>query len=182
MSDVVTLARLARESLARGLSALQDPHIPPQLAELAAPIAQAMGALHQIRALGRGSGHARRSDRAHQHSGRLDPAANAAPAAPGRHGCDGGGRRCLRQRAQSDALRPCCRPSTGEGSGPPGGGLRSAASRCLCAASGPTGRLRSTGLPAACSAAASASWRLRGPTSASGAGPRGLATRGGAEG
>ncbi|MGO9835809.1 MAG: PilZ domain-containing protein [Polyangiaceae bacterium] len=48
MSDVVTLARLARESLARGLSALQDPHIPPQLAELAAPIAQAMGALHQI--------------------------------------------------------------------------------------------------------------------------------------
>jgi hypothetical protein len=49
VSDVVTLARLARESLARGLSALQsDPHIPPQLAELAAPIAQAMGALHQI--------------------------------------------------------------------------------------------------------------------------------------
>jgi hypothetical protein len=49
VSDVVTLARLARESLARGLGALQsDPHIPPQLAELAAPIAQAMGALHQI--------------------------------------------------------------------------------------------------------------------------------------
>lgn len=49
MSDVVTLARLARESLGRGLSALQgDPHIPPHFSELAAPIAQAMGALHQI--------------------------------------------------------------------------------------------------------------------------------------
>ena len=49
MSDVVTLARTARESLARGLNALQgDPNIPPHLVELAAPIAQAMGALHQI--------------------------------------------------------------------------------------------------------------------------------------
>jgi Tfp pilus assembly protein PilZ len=49
VSDAVTLARLARESLARGLSALQaDPNVPPRLLELAAPIAQAMGALHQI--------------------------------------------------------------------------------------------------------------------------------------
>ena len=49
MSDVVTLARTARESLSRGLNALQgDPSVPPQLLELAAPIAQAMGALHQI--------------------------------------------------------------------------------------------------------------------------------------
>jgi hypothetical protein len=49
VSDVVTLARTARESLSRGLNALQsDPNIPPQLLELAAPIAQAMGALHQI--------------------------------------------------------------------------------------------------------------------------------------
>ncbi len=49
MSDVVTLARTARESLARGLNALQgDPSVPPHLVELAAPIAQAMGALHQI--------------------------------------------------------------------------------------------------------------------------------------
>lgn len=49
MSDAVTLARTARESLARGLNALQaDPNVPPQLLELAAPIAQAMGALHQI--------------------------------------------------------------------------------------------------------------------------------------
>ena len=49
MSDAVTTARSARESLARGLSALQsDPNVPPQLLELAAPIAQAMGALHQI--------------------------------------------------------------------------------------------------------------------------------------
>ncbi len=49
MSDVVTLARTARESLARGLHALQgDPNVPPHLLDLAAPIAQAMGALHQI--------------------------------------------------------------------------------------------------------------------------------------
>ncbi|MDP9000037.1 MAG: PilZ domain-containing protein [Myxococcota bacterium] len=49
MSDVVTLARTARESLARGLNALQgEPNVPPQMLELAAPIAQAMGALHQI--------------------------------------------------------------------------------------------------------------------------------------
>src|ERR1700736_759275 len=49
VSDVVTLARTARESLSRGLNALQgDPNVPPQLLELAAPIAQAMGALHQI--------------------------------------------------------------------------------------------------------------------------------------
>ncbi len=49
MSDAATTAKTARESLARGLSALQsDPNVPPQLLELAAPIAQAMGALHQI--------------------------------------------------------------------------------------------------------------------------------------
>jgi hypothetical protein len=51
--DVVTLARSARESLARGLHALQgDPNVPPQLVELAAPIAQAMGALHRIESSG----------------------------------------------------------------------------------------------------------------------------------
>jgi hypothetical protein len=49
VSDPVTTARAARESLARGLNALQsDPNIPPQLLDLAAPIAQAMGALHAI--------------------------------------------------------------------------------------------------------------------------------------
>jgi Tfp pilus assembly protein PilZ len=49
VSDAVTLARVARESLARGLNALQaDPNVPQQLLDLAAPIAQAMGALHQI--------------------------------------------------------------------------------------------------------------------------------------
>lgn len=53
MSDVVSLARAARESLAQGLSALQtDPNVPPQLVELAAPIAQAMGALHRIESSG----------------------------------------------------------------------------------------------------------------------------------
>jgi uncharacterized protein (TIGR02266 family) len=49
VSDAATTAKSARESLARGLSALQsDPNVPPQLLDLAAPIAQAMGALHQI--------------------------------------------------------------------------------------------------------------------------------------
>jgi hypothetical protein len=49
VSDLVTTARTARESLARGLGALQsDPNLPPRIVELAAPIAQAMGALHAI--------------------------------------------------------------------------------------------------------------------------------------
>ena len=49
MTDPITTSKSARESLARGLNALQaDPSVPPQLAELASPIAQAMGALHQI--------------------------------------------------------------------------------------------------------------------------------------
>jgi hypothetical protein len=47
------LARTAREALARGLQALQaDPRVPPHLVELAAPIAQAMGALHRIESSG----------------------------------------------------------------------------------------------------------------------------------
>jgi len=51
--DVVTLARTARESLAQGLNALQaDPNVPPHLVDLAAPIAQAMGALHRIESSG----------------------------------------------------------------------------------------------------------------------------------
>jgi outer membrane biosynthesis protein TonB len=51
--DVVTLARTARESLALGLNALQaDPRVPPHLVDLAAPIAQAMGALHRIESTG----------------------------------------------------------------------------------------------------------------------------------
>jgi hypothetical protein len=49
VTDAITTARTARESLARGLSALQsDPNVPPVLLELAAPIAQSMGMLHQI--------------------------------------------------------------------------------------------------------------------------------------
>ena len=49
MSDIVTLARTARESLARGLNALQgSSNADPALLELAAPIARAMGGLHQI--------------------------------------------------------------------------------------------------------------------------------------
>jgi PilZ domain len=49
VSDPIALARTARESLSKGLSALQgDPSIPAAVAELASPIAQAMGALHQI--------------------------------------------------------------------------------------------------------------------------------------
>jgi hypothetical protein len=53
LADFVTLARTARESLAQGLNALQaDPRLPPHLVDLAAPIAQAMGALHRIEASG----------------------------------------------------------------------------------------------------------------------------------
>lgn len=53
MSDPVSMARAARESLARGLNALQaDPNVPPQLLELGQPIAQAMGALYQIEVSG----------------------------------------------------------------------------------------------------------------------------------
>ncbi len=49
MSDIATTAKNARESLARGLSALQsDPSVPPHIIDLATPIAQAMSALHQI--------------------------------------------------------------------------------------------------------------------------------------
>lgn len=49
MSDPVTTSKTAREGLARGLNALQaDPSVPSHLVELAAPIAQAMGALHQL--------------------------------------------------------------------------------------------------------------------------------------
>src|SRR5579864_1957685 len=51
VTDPLTTSKSARESLARGLNALQaDPSVPPQLVELAAPIAQAMGALHRIEA------------------------------------------------------------------------------------------------------------------------------------
>jgi uncharacterized protein (TIGR02266 family) len=53
VSDVMTTSRTARESLARALTALQaDPNAPPQLIELAAPIAQSMGALMQIEKTG----------------------------------------------------------------------------------------------------------------------------------
>jgi len=49
VSDPLSTSRTARESLSRGLNALQaDPSVPSHLVELAAPIAQAMGALHQL--------------------------------------------------------------------------------------------------------------------------------------
>jgi hypothetical protein len=49
VSDAVTLARMARESLSQGLKALQgDPNVPRHLLDLAQPVAQAMGSLHQI--------------------------------------------------------------------------------------------------------------------------------------
>jgi hypothetical protein len=46
--DVVTLARSARESLARGLGALQTPGLPPELLLAAEPLANAMSALHRV--------------------------------------------------------------------------------------------------------------------------------------
>ena len=49
VSDPNTISKSARESLSKGLNALQaDPTVPQNLVELAAPIAQAMGALHQL--------------------------------------------------------------------------------------------------------------------------------------
>lgn len=49
MNDPFSSSKSAREALARGLNALQaDPTVPPELVDLAAPIAQAMGALHQL--------------------------------------------------------------------------------------------------------------------------------------
>ncbi|HET9954069.1 MAG TPA: PilZ domain-containing protein [Polyangiaceae bacterium] len=53
--DPVSAARTARESLARGLSALQTPGIPPALMAVADPVAQAMSALHRIEASGGGA-------------------------------------------------------------------------------------------------------------------------------
>jgi hypothetical protein len=46
--DAVTLARNARESLARGLQALQTPGVPPELLQAAEPLANAMGAMHRV--------------------------------------------------------------------------------------------------------------------------------------
>jgi len=54
--DVVTLARTARENLARGLGALQSPGVPPALMQAAEPIAQAMSALHKVEASRGGPG------------------------------------------------------------------------------------------------------------------------------
>ncbi|HKY39042.1 MAG TPA: hypothetical protein VJN18_24055 [Polyangiaceae bacterium] len=50
MSDPVSLARAARENLARGLAALQSPQVPPQVMVVAEPIANAMSALHRVEA------------------------------------------------------------------------------------------------------------------------------------
>lgn len=50
MTDPASAARTARESLARGLSVLQSPGVPPTIMDVAEPIAQAMGALHKIEA------------------------------------------------------------------------------------------------------------------------------------
>jgi len=46
--DQVTLARTARESLARGLGALQTPGVPTELHRAAEPMAHAMSALHRV--------------------------------------------------------------------------------------------------------------------------------------
>jgi PilZ domain len=49
MSDIVSNARAARESLAKGLNLLQmNPNAPPDYLQAAEPIAVAMGALHRI--------------------------------------------------------------------------------------------------------------------------------------
>ena len=53
MNDIPSTARAARESLSRGLNALQsDPSVPQQLLDIAGNIAQAMGALLQVERTG----------------------------------------------------------------------------------------------------------------------------------
>ncbi|OQB15525.1 MAG: IgA FC receptor precursor [Deltaproteobacteria bacterium ADurb.Bin207] len=53
MSDIVSNARSARESLAKGLNLLQsNPTAPPEYLQAAEPIAKAMGALHRIETMG----------------------------------------------------------------------------------------------------------------------------------
>jgi len=52
MSDPVSTARSARENLRQGLAALQAPGVPLVVTQAAEPVAQAMGALHQIEASG----------------------------------------------------------------------------------------------------------------------------------
>ena len=86
MTDPLATSRSAREALSRGLNALQaDPTVPPQLVELAAPIAQAMGALHQLERSSQlaphadvALGHVRGALNALQGSGANHPAAAAA--------------------------------------------------------------------------------------------------------
>lgn len=63
MSDLVSTARSARESLARALAALQSPGVPSALLEVAEPIASAMSALHEIEA-SRGGANASAAPRA----------------------------------------------------------------------------------------------------------------------
>ncbi|HEY6728860.1 MAG TPA: PilZ domain-containing protein [Polyangiaceae bacterium] len=48
----MSTARSARENLRQGLAALQAPGVPPGVTQAAEPVAQAMGALHQIEASG----------------------------------------------------------------------------------------------------------------------------------
>ncbi len=55
MTDPVSAARGAREKLAQGLAALQSPGVPPNLMDVAEPVAQAMSALHQIESTGGGT-------------------------------------------------------------------------------------------------------------------------------
>src|SRR5512141_2468265 len=52
MSDPVSLARSAREDLARALQSLQAPGVPDQLLIVAESVAAAMSSLHQIEATG----------------------------------------------------------------------------------------------------------------------------------
>jgi hypothetical protein len=56
MSDPISAAKSARESLARALGAIQsDPSVPPQLMAIAEPVSNAMGALFQIERSGAGA-------------------------------------------------------------------------------------------------------------------------------
>jgi hypothetical protein len=79
VSDPVTTARTARESLSRGLNALQsDPNIPPQLLDLAAPDRAGHGRAPRDRAVERHAARAARRRRAQPHAERAQAASGAA--------------------------------------------------------------------------------------------------------
>ena len=122
MSDAVTLARTARESLAPGLNALQaDPDVPPAPARARRTDRAGDGRAPPDRALRGRAARAERPDRARALADRAGRAPGAAAAAPRRrHGAGG------RRGGAGERARPRSQPpSSGRGPGPALAGARS---------------------------------------------------------